>query len=118
MAKISLSLFLLCCILGLVSCYATNSQPIDVKQAGLYCVANTNGNPPYEKFQGFIDYACGILDCSPIRIGGSCYFPNILVKHTTWVLNLFYKSRGVCNTEIGLITSVNPSYPGCTFPTL
>ncbi|EYU35389.1 hypothetical protein MIMGU_mgv1a019976mg, partial [Erythranthe guttata] len=76
--------------------------------AGLFCIANTNGNPDYEKFQGFIDYACGILDCSPIQPGGSCYFPNYLVKHTTWVLNLFYKTRGVCNREIGLITNVNP----------
>ncbi|KAL8027294.1 hypothetical protein ABFS82_14G079600 [Erythranthe guttata] len=117
MAKTNLSLFLLCCFLGLVSCYATNSQPINVKQARPWCIANTNSPAPSPaKFQGFIDYACGVVDCSAIRPGGSCYNPNLLSKHASYALNLIYKSRGVCNNEIGVITSFDPSYDGCIYP--
>ncbi|KAL7124962.1 hypothetical protein ABFS83_14G083900 [Erythranthe nasuta] len=108
MDKISLSFFLLCCLLAIGCCHG--KRP--------WCVADTNGPPaPSDaQFQGFIDYACGIVDCSPIQPGGSCYNPNYLVRHADYALNLFYKSRGVCNTEIGTITSFDPSYTGCYYP--
>ncbi|GFP80405.1 glucan endo-1 3-beta-glucosidase, partial [Phtheirospermum japonicum] len=61
-----------------------------------------------EKAQGFIDYACGIVDCAPIQPGGSCFDPDVKVVHASYALNLVYKNRGSCNLDIGIITTTDP----------
>ncbi|EYU35388.1 hypothetical protein MIMGU_mgv1a018867mg, partial [Erythranthe guttata] len=81
-----------------------------------WCIANTNSPAPSPaKFQGFIDYACGVVDCSAIRPGGSCYNPNLLSKHASYALNLIYKSFQ-CQYNSSYDCYNNAAYDGCIYP--
>ncbi|KAL8048406.1 hypothetical protein ABFX02_07G063200 [Erythranthe guttata] len=109
MEKINISLFLICLLVGV----AHSKPTIGRKQAVDWCIAIAN--TPADKLQGFIDYACGVIDCSAILPGGPCYAPNNLLAHTDYALNQFYKSRGTCNADIGAIITIDPSYGNCKF---
>ncbi|KAI3472321.1 hypothetical protein Pfo_030819, partial [Paulownia fortunei] len=73
-----------------------------------WCVVQVNA--PIDKLQGFIDYACGVVDCTAIQVGGTCFNPNTIVSHASYALNLVYKNRGACNFDIGTITITDPSF--------
>ncbi|KZT76957.1 glucan endo-1,3-beta-glucosidase-like [Dorcoceras hygrometricum] len=71
-----------------------------------WCVAQIGA--PQDKLQGFIDYACGVVDCTAIQPGAPCFEPNNLVMHASFVLNQEYRRTGSCNLDIGVITVNNP----------
>ncbi|XP_012844508.1 PREDICTED: glucan endo-1,3-beta-glucosidase 7-like [Erythranthe guttata] len=117
MEKINISLFLICFIVGVA-----HSEPIGDKQADHWCIARPK--IPNEKLQAFIDYACGIIDCAAIQPGGPCYNPNPgldpgdnaqLLAHADYALNQFYRSKYVCNTDVGFLITFDPSYGNCKF---
>ncbi|KAG8379730.1 hypothetical protein BUALT_Bualt07G0119800 [Buddleja alternifolia] len=115
MAKRFLSLFLVSCLLG-VAVHAGNrsfklSSEKDVKD---WCVVQ--GSAPPDKMQGFLDYACGKVDCGPIKPGGACFDPDFLFIRTSFALDQLYRSTNFCNLDIGQITTQDPSFPGCQFP--
>ncbi|CAI9101366.1 OLC1v1038672C1 [Oldenlandia corymbosa var. corymbosa] len=66
--------------------------------------------------QKWLDYACGQVDCAPINPGGSCFEPNTYKNHGSYSLDLFYRQKSDCNKDVGVIVSIDPSYPGCVFP--
>ncbi|CAI9090452.1 OLC1v1025229C1 [Oldenlandia corymbosa var. corymbosa] len=80
-----------------------------------WCVLKKNPPVSNEKVQAFIDFACGEIDCSPIRPGGTCYEPNTYDVHGTYALDAIYRVNGDCN-EIGFITTVDPSFGTCRIP--
>ncbi|KAL3825131.1 hypothetical protein ACJIZ3_021160 [Penstemon smallii] len=58
--------------------------------------------------QGFLDDVCKVVDCGPVNPGGTCYEPNTLRSHTSFVLNLNYKKNNVCPQDIGAYTDTDP----------
>lgn len=75
-------------------------------QNRLWCIATVSA--PNNKLQGFLDYACGRLDCSAIRRGGSCFEPNTLKNHASYALDLFFRTNHYCNPEIGTTAITDP----------
>ncbi|KAL9162027.1 hypothetical protein ABFS82_07G060800 [Erythranthe guttata] len=110
-----LSLFLICCLFGAAYGYKTNSKPSGQKDIpDTWCIAKPNA--PQDKLQGFINYACGEVDCGVVQPGGQCYDPNTVLSHASYVLDLIYIYRKSCNPDIGIITTVDPSYGDCKYP--
>ncbi|CAB4306787.1 unnamed protein product [Prunus armeniaca] len=67
--------------------------------------------PIYSALQNIINFICGILkECSEIQEHGSCYFPNTLINHASFAMNLYYKTDGRYNCDfngVGLIVVTN-----------
>ncbi|KAL8048396.1 hypothetical protein ABFS82_07G061400 [Erythranthe guttata] len=113
MNKINVSLLLISCIFCVVNGFQTNSAPIGRKQVKSYCIAQIS--TPEEKLQEFIDYACGVIDCSAIQPGGSCYYPIIIISHADYALNQIYRYKGSCDLSIAMIINIDPSYGSCKY---
>ncbi|KAL7145157.1 hypothetical protein ABFS83_07G061300 [Erythranthe nasuta] len=115
MDKINVLLLLISCIFGVVYGHeTTNSTSIGQKQLVKWCIAQPSA--PQDKLQGFIDYACGVVDCSAIQPGGSCYYPTMVVSHADYALSMLYRVKGSCNLYIAKIVTDNPSYGSCNYP--
>lgn len=75
------------------------------------------------QLQANINFGCSQrVDCRPIRPGGSCFSPNTLINHASFVMNTYYQSHGrtteACRFifgNTGMFTGINPSYGGCIF---
>lgn len=82
--------------------------------APTWCVAKP-GAPP-AALQGFLDYCCGRSDvnCRTINPGGACFLPNTLKDHTSWCLDLYYRTTKDCRPNIGMIVYRDP----CMSPSL
>ncbi|KAI3448441.1 hypothetical protein Pfo_005106, partial [Paulownia fortunei] len=106
MEKNNLYLLIICCLLGAVYATDETTKLFGQKQVNNWCIARLTAPP--EKMQGFLDYACGLIDCGAIQLGGSCFDPDLLPSHANYALNFYYKSRGVCNPDIGSITTIDP----------
>ncbi|KAH6794135.1 hypothetical protein C2S52_004612 [Perilla frutescens var. hirtella] len=79
-----------------------------VYQVGDWCVAKAGA--PDNKLKQFLDNACSSgasratsLDCTLLLPGGTCFQPNTLPNHASYALNIFYKTRGDCDSDLGLI---------------
>ncbi|KAL9162032.1 hypothetical protein ABFS82_07G061300 [Erythranthe guttata] len=107
------SLFLFCCIFCVVYGSETSSKLNGRKQATDWCISRPNA--PQDKLQAFIEYGCGIVDCSVIQPGGPCYDPNTVVSHANYVLDLIYYVQDSCDPALGMITTVDPSYGDCKY---
>ncbi|KAL7105726.1 hypothetical protein ACP275_07G062600 [Erythranthe tilingii] len=114
MDKINIFLLLISCIFGVVYGHDTNSTSIGQKQLVQWCIAQPSA--PQEELQGFIDYSCGVVDCSAIQPGGSCYYPTMVVSHADYALNMLYRVKGSCNLYIAKIVTDDPSYGYCNYP--
>ncbi|KAK6126727.1 hypothetical protein DH2020_039534 [Rehmannia glutinosa] len=71
-----------------------------------WCVVNTGASA--DQLQAFLDYGCHELDCSPILPVGACYEPNVLLAHSSCILDKFYREGGFCKEGLGYITPINP----------
>ncbi|KAG6502596.1 hypothetical protein ZIOFF_034881 [Zingiber officinale] len=107
---------ILCVLFNMIicSCYiiATESRYYGGYRivAKTWCIANPLASPA--ALQRDIDSLCnGIVDCSSIQPGGSCYNPNTVADHASVALNLNYKnhqSQQQFCTGDGFITVSNP----------
>nr|CAD1844407.1 unnamed protein product [Ananas comosus var. bracteatus] len=57
-----------------------------------WCIANTVF-PREDRLQKDMDALCKVVDCTPIRPGGSCYIPNSVVFHASYVFNSYYRAH-------------------------
>ncbi|KAI5331940.1 hypothetical protein L3X38_022067 [Prunus dulcis] len=75
--------------------------------------------PHDSALQNIINFTCGILkECSEIQEHGSCYFPNTLINHASFAMNLYSKTDGRYNCDfngVGLIVVANPSFGDCIY---
>ncbi|KAI3445437.1 hypothetical protein Pfo_002102 [Paulownia fortunei] len=94
--------------------YKEDDKLVGQKQVKDFCVAQLDA--PYDKLQGFLDYACSHFDCSAIQPNGPCFRPDTIISHTSYALDVVYKATGNCNTEIGTKTTFDRSYDDCHYP--
>lgn len=76
---------------------------------------------PDSQLQANLDYACGQIDCSPIKPGGACFEPNNIRAHAAYVMTYYYRTKGQTFNECnfagsGQITAADPSHDSCHFP--
>jgi hypothetical protein len=72
-----------------------------------------------------IDFVCGQggIDCSAIRLGGSCYEPDTLQAHAAYAMNLYFRSNGDHEFDCefghtGVVTTADPSKTSSSFSKL
>ncbi|GMI93116.1 plasmodesmata callose-binding protein 5 [Hibiscus trionum] len=87
----------------------------------LWCVAKNNAEDA--ALQGALDWACGQggADCGPIQQGGPCYDPTDIQKTASYAFNNYYLKNGMTDdacsfSDNAALTSLNPSYGNCKFP--
>ncbi|GAB2297577.1 hypothetical protein Dimus_031672 [Dionaea muscipula] len=63
-----------------------------------WCVGLTGAS--MADLQNGLDWACGpgMVDCGPIRAGGSCYVPDTLLSHASYAFNSYFQQNG--NSDI------------------
>ncbi|EOA14804.1 hypothetical protein CARUB_v10028110mg [Capsella rubella] len=81
-----------------------------------WCVALPASTP--EQLQDNINFACSRIDCSPIQIGGYCYYPNTLLDHASYVMDIYYQSHArtynACSfNNTGYLIYSDPSIGTC-----
>ncbi|XP_062215322.1 PLASMODESMATA CALLOSE-BINDING PROTEIN 4-like [Phragmites australis] len=87
-----------------------------------FCLCRSD--QPTAVLQKAIDFSCGPqggADCTAILQGGGCYNPNTVAAHCSWAANSYYqnnKAKGAtCDfSGAATISTTDPSYSGCTFP--
>ncbi|KAJ4978173.1 hypothetical protein NE237_008953 [Protea cynaroides] len=92
------------------------STPVAGKK---WCVPTADASDA--ALQANIDYVCSSgLDCKPIQAGGSCFDPNTVRSHSSYIMNAYYQANGLhdfdCDfSNTGLITTSDPSYGSCQY---
>ncbi|KZV31211.1 glycosyl hydrolase family 17 protein [Dorcoceras hygrometricum] len=71
-----------------------------------WCVAETRA--PTDKLQAFLDYSCGVINCSAIQPGAPCFEPNDVISHASYALNQEYRHTNVCRIDIGTFSTIDP----------
>lgn len=79
---------------------------------GAWCIPKPSSSE--EALINNINYACGIVDCSSIQPGGSCFEPNTSINHASLVMNLYYQHSGRnpwnCDfAKSGILAVIDPS---------
>ncbi|KAG7557104.1 X8 domain [Arabidopsis suecica] len=114
MAKISSPLALLFIIL-----FSITINHFHVVSSKTWCIATLTATN--EQLQANINFGCSQgVDCTPIRPGGSCFIPNTLVNHASFVMNSYYQSHGRTNqacsfNNTGTFAATDPSFGKCVY---
>ncbi|KAG6428657.1 hypothetical protein SASPL_112910 [Salvia splendens] len=119
--KMKLYLFIATFQLGLaISCIVVAAESSTISNAGTYqikqwCVVAPGASD--QKLQAFLNTACSqLVNCKAIRPGGSCYKPDTLANHASFILNLSYRRFGQCDTAVGIFSIDDPSFGRCQYP--
>ncbi|ESQ31585.1 hypothetical protein EUTSA_v10005328mg [Eutrema salsugineum] len=102
----------------LVLLSAAAIQHLPVATCNEWCVALPASTK--EQLQANIDFGCRQVHCTAIQPGGSCYYPNTLVDHASFVMNSYYQSHDrtadACSfNNSGFLTSSDPSNGPCVY---
>ncbi|KAJ0989224.1 hypothetical protein J5N97_007580 [Dioscorea zingiberensis] len=67
-----------------------------------------------------LNYACSQVDCSVLKKGYPCFYPDNLMSHASVAMNLYYQSKGRnswnCNFKnTALVVTTDPSFGSCTY---
>ncbi|XP_020686698.1 glucan endo-1,3-beta-glucosidase [Dendrobium catenatum] len=119
-SRFCIAITLFACILSLTP-FIESSATISKDPVGgnLWCIANPHANPQY--LLDTMNVLCNVVDCRSIRLGGACYDPNTIVNHASVVFNLYFQPRSsnphTCNFGgDAMLTTIDPSYGSCIFP--
>ncbi|KAI3847667.1 hypothetical protein MKX03_008845 [Papaver bracteatum] len=87
--------------------------------ATTYCVAKSFG-ADIDSMAAALSWTCGVVDCSLLQPGRSCYDPNSIPAHASYAFNLYYqlnnRMKGTCDFNgTAMVTSTNPSHGACIF---
>ncbi|CAN8302180.1 unnamed protein product [Cochlearia groenlandica] len=85
-----------------------------------WCMASPSATDA--QLQANIDWACneGNVACVTIQPGGTCFDPNTLISHASFVMNAYYQRQGrakeACDfSNTGKIVITDPSYGVCKY---
>ncbi|EYU40373.1 hypothetical protein MIMGU_mgv1a021364mg, partial [Erythranthe guttata] len=93
-------------LLLFTSCVLISAYANDEKQTKSWCIARLTAD--LDLMQSYINLVCTFEDCSPIKQGGACFFPDLVPNHVNYCLNVVYKRNGTCESNIGSITTIDP----------
>ncbi|XP_073033198.1 glucan endo-1,3-beta-glucosidase-like [Primulina eburnea] len=71
--------------------------------------------------QSNINYVCSQgVNCGPIQPGGSCFDPNTVRAHASFIMNAYYQAEGRNDFNCdfagsGILTANDPSYGACRY---
>ncbi|KAF8116790.1 hypothetical protein N665_0014s0053 [Sinapis alba] len=79
-----------------------------------FCVAGVDSTSL--QLQANINFGCSQgVDCRAIQPGGSCFNPNKLINHASYVMNAYYQSHGrtqeACKFVFGVYGIITATYP-------
>ncbi|RAL44714.1 hypothetical protein DM860_003473 [Cuscuta australis] len=65
-------------------------------------------------------YACNVVNCTATQQGGPCFYPDTLINHASFAMNLYYQKSGAnywnCDfRKTAVIAVTDPSYGECIF---
>ncbi|XP_010455339.1 PREDICTED: major pollen allergen Ole e 10-like [Camelina sativa] len=92
---------------------------LHVASSTQWCVARLTATNA--QLQSNINFGCSEgVDCSPIQPGGSCFIPNTLINHASFVMNAYYQSHGrtkkACSfKKTGTFAVTDPSFGSCVY---
>ena len=76
-------------------------------QSKQWCVVAPGASD--QKLQAFLNTACSqLVSCKAIRPGGSCFQPDTLANHASFILNLSYRRFGQCDRAVGIFSIDDP----------
>ncbi|XP_075484229.1 glucan endo-1,3-beta-glucosidase-like [Primulina tabacum] len=84
-----------------------------------WCVPKPAANDA--ALQANINYVCSQgVNCSPIQPGGSCFDPNTVRAHASFIMNAYYQAEGRNDYNCdfagsGVLTTNDPSYGACRY---
>lgn len=97
--------------------------PVTAPPTGkVWCIAKPGAEE--QTLEANLNYVCGQgIDCRPIQPGGPCYSPNTVAGHAAYAMNAYYQTAGRNNwncdfAQTGTLTSTDPSYGACVYPTV
>lgn len=99
--------------------FAVTILAISGHSCGNWCVCKDGSDAALQRT---LDYACGAgADCNPIHLNGPCFQPNTVKAHCSYAVNSFFQKKaqgqGSCDfAGTATVTTTDPSYTGCAFP--
>lgn len=65
-------------------------------------------------------HACNVVNCTATQQGGPCFYPDTLINHASFAMNLYYQKSGAnywnCDfRKTAVIAVTDPSYGECIF---
>nr|XP_010924235.1 glucan endo-1,3-beta-glucosidase-like [Elaeis guineensis] len=121
MAKSMLPLPVFCLLLLLLSMISGGTVKLvngQLSSQKTWCVAKPSTTELALKDN--IQFACNNINCSPIQIGGPCFYPDTTISHASVVMNIYYQANGrnYWNCDFGgsgMISFSDPSYENCKY---
>ncbi|KAG6434237.1 hypothetical protein SASPL_105860 [Salvia splendens] len=95
------------------------NKPIKVQVGKKYCVPKSDASDA--ALESNINYVCSQgVDCAPIKPGGSCFKPDTLKAHASYLMNAYYHAKGLhdfnCDfSGSAVIISTDPSNASCKY---
>ncbi|VFQ60277.1 unnamed protein product [Cuscuta campestris] len=85
-----------------------------------WCIPKPSAS--YQQLIENMSYACNLVNCSAVQseAAGACYYPNSLINHAAFAMNLYYQNAGAntwnCDfNNSAVIALTDPSYGACNF---
>ncbi|XP_027343318.1 PLASMODESMATA CALLOSE-BINDING PROTEIN 5-like [Abrus precatorius] len=87
----------------------------------VWCVAKNNAEDA--ALQSAVEWACSVggADCGAIQGGGACFDPSSVQNTASYAFNDYFRKHDISDENCNFgnnaaITSLNPSYGNCKFP--
>ncbi|CAN6909823.1 unnamed protein product [Brassica oleracea var. botrytis] len=115
MTKVYLSLKVIFTILSVIAVHQ-----IPVATSKQWCIANSTATDAELMLNIYLGCEHKFVNCKPIYPGGSCFDPDTLISHASFVMNAFFqlhnRTKEFCGyNNTGIITTTDPSYGSCVY---
>ncbi|KAF8118587.1 hypothetical protein N665_0004s0068 [Sinapis alba] len=102
----------------ILSVIAVHHLPVATSKQ--WCIANSTATEAELRLDIYLGCEHKFVDCRPIYDGGSCFVPDTLISHASFVMNAFFqlhnRTKHYCGyNSTGIITSTDPSYGSCVY---
>ncbi|CAN6909825.1 unnamed protein product [Brassica oleracea var. botrytis] len=109
---------LLLVIFIILSVIAVHHLP--VASSKQWCIANSTATDAELMLNIYLGCEHKFVNCKPIYPGGSCFDPDTLISHASFVMNAFFqlhnRTKEFCGyNNTGIITTTDPSYGSCVY---